>query len=147
MAEIEAGRAACDHIEQRRGNDRADHLRDHIGQDLASRKASARGEADRDGGIEMAAGDVADRIGHGHDAQAERQGHADQADTDLRKTGGDDRAAASRKSEPKRADRFGGIFFGIHYSPPACFALLDAREAPVKGSLFEETGVVPAESR
>ena len=33
----------------------------------------------------MAAGDVADRIGHGDDAQAERQRHADQADTDLRK--------------------------------------------------------------
>jgi hypothetical protein len=66
----------------------------------------------------MAAGDVADRIGHGHDAQAERQRHADQADTDLRKTGSDDRAAASRKSEPKRADRFGGIFFGIHTRLP-----------------------------
>ena len=70
----------------------------------------------------MAAGNMADRIGHGYDAQAERQRHADQADTDLRKAGGDDRAAASRKSEPERADRFSGIFFGIHNRLPHVFA-------------------------
>jgi hypothetical protein len=118
LGQIETGRAACDHVEQRRGNDRADHLGNDVRQNLADRKAPARGETDRDGGIEMAAGDVADRIGHGHDAQAECQRHTDQADTDLRKTGGDDRAAASRKSEPERADRLGGIFLRIHILPP-----------------------------
>jgi hypothetical protein len=40
---------------------------------------------------------------HGHDAQSECQRHADQTDADLRKTGGDDRAAASGKCEPERA--------------------------------------------
>ena len=73
LRQIEAGRAARDHIEQRCGNDRADHLRDDIRNDLLRRKPSAGREADRDGGIEMAAGDVADRIGHGYDAQSERQ--------------------------------------------------------------------------
>ena len=110
LADVETGSAARDHIQQRRGGNRADHLRDHIGQDLSGRKTAAGGEADGDGGIEMAAGNMADGIGHRHDAQPERQRHADQSDADLRKRRGDHRAAAARESQPERPDRLGGIF-------------------------------------
>ena len=130
------GRAAGDHIEQRRGHDRADDLRDDVRQDLAGRKAAAGGKADGHGRIEMAAGDMADRIGHGDDAQPERQRHADQADADLRKAGGDHRAAASRKCEPKRADRFGSIFLRIPCNASLCFRRSRNCKAPQTAPLM-----------
>src|SRR5258705_9486084 len=80
---------------------------------------------------------MTDGIGNRHDAQAERQRHADEADANLGKAGRDDRAAASRKSEPKRPNRLGGVFFCIHISPPACFESLNTRKSPVRGSLIQ----------
>jgi hypothetical protein len=118
LAEVETGRAIRDHIEQRRGNDRAENLRDHIRQDLAGRKATAGGKTNRHGGIEMATRHMADRVGHRDHAQAERERHADQADADLRKARGDDGAAATGKSEPKGSDGLSGVFFAVHWSPP-----------------------------
>ena len=50
---------------------------------------------DGDGRVEMAAGDMADGIGHRHHGQPEGERHAEKADADLGKTGGNHRAAAS----------------------------------------------------
>ncbi len=61
---------------------------------------------------------MTDGIGHRHDAQPERQRHTDQTDTNLWKRRGDNRAAATGKCQPKRADRFGGIFLRIHIAIP-----------------------------
>ncbi len=120
LGDIESGGAARNHIEQRRSDDRTDHLRDHIRRDLSCRKTAARGEADRNGRVEMAPGHMTDGIGHRHDAQPERQRHTDQTDTNLWKRCGDNRAAATGKCQPKRTDRFGGIFLRIHIAvPPA----------------------------
>ena len=44
LGDVEAGSAAGDRIEQRGGDDRADDLRDHVGQDLAGRETPARGK-------------------------------------------------------------------------------------------------------
>src|SRR5690349_12667901 len=129
-------------MEQRRGDDGARNLRDHIRRDLGGGKTAARGETDRNGWIEVAAGYVPDRIGHGHDAQPEGQGHADKADPDLRKTGGDDRAAASSKCEPKRSDQFSRIFTCFHgstsrnRSAPADKSSQKAANSGTQASLF-----------
>jgi hypothetical protein len=55
----------------------------------------------------MAARDVADRIGHRHDRQAEGERDAEQADADLGEPRGDDGAAATREGEPEGADALG----------------------------------------
>ena len=49
-------------------------------------ESGRRPEADRDGRIEVAAGDVADRVRHRQDGQAERERDAEQADADARET-------------------------------------------------------------
>ena len=69
----EAGRAAGDEVEHRGPDDRANDLRHDVGKDLAGREAPAGRKTDRDRGIEMAAGDMADRIGHRHDRETEGQ--------------------------------------------------------------------------
>src|SRR5215475_7592371 len=114
LSNIKTGCAARNQIEQGRADDRADDLRNHIGQNLAGGKTPARGKTDRNGGIEVTTGYMADGIGHGYDAQTERQGYADQTDPDLRKAGSDDRAAAACKCEPERSDQFGRIFPCFH---------------------------------
>ncbi|MGY3456264.1 hypothetical protein ACVWW5_001714 [Bradyrhizobium sp. LM3.4] len=119
FADVEAGSSTCDDIEEPRGHDRAGHLRDHIGQDLSGRKTPAGSKTDRDSRVEMAAGDVADRIGHGDHAQPECEGNTDQTDTNLRKAGCDHRAPATCECEPKGADSLGRVFFHIHVSSPA----------------------------
>ena len=47
LADIEAGRTAGDHIEQPGRDDRADDLRDDVGQHLAAGETPACGEPDR----------------------------------------------------------------------------------------------------
>jgi hypothetical protein len=55
----------------------------------------------------MAAGDVADRIGHRQDREAEGEGHAREADAELGKRRGENRRAASAENQPGRSDEFG----------------------------------------
>ena len=97
----------------------ADHLGDDVRNDLPGRKPATGSEAHRDGGIEMAAGHMTDGEGHGDHAEAERKGHAEQADTDLRKRRSQNRAAAARECEPECADDLGGVLLRVHlvFSP------------------------------
>ena len=76
---------------------------------MSGGKATARGQADGYRWIEMAPGDVADRIGHGHHREAKCQRHPEQADADLWKAGGNDRASTSSERQPEGTDRFGKI--------------------------------------
>ncbi len=71
-------------------------------------------EADGHGRVEMTARNMADGIGHRDDGEAEGERNAEQPYTDIRKTGGDDCAAAAGKSKPERTDSFGDIFLCIH---------------------------------
>jgi len=102
LGEAEIRRSTGDPIENRRSNDRTDNLRHDIRDDVLGGEPSADRETDSYRRIEMASRDMTDRIGHGQDRQAEGQGNAKQVDTDLRKTSGNDRAAAAGEGKPKR---------------------------------------------
>jgi len=57
---------------------------------------------------------MADGIGHRDDAEPEGQRYPDQADADLRECRRDHGAAAAGERQPKRSDRLGGVFLGVH---------------------------------
>jgi hypothetical protein len=77
----------------------------------------------------MASGDMTDGIGHRDHAEPERQRHPEQTDTNLWKPRGDHSAAATRKCQPKRTDRFGGIFLRIHYRDPPDWRLTISKQS------------------
>ena len=84
LGEIEARRAAGD---RRRGPRRATTAPttwdDDVGQESCCREAPARRQPDGDRRVQVAAGDVADGIGHGEHGQAEGERHAEKADADI----------------------------------------------------------------
>jgi hypothetical protein len=82
------------------------NLGDDIGEKSAGRKPPADDKTDRDGGIEMGAGDMADGKGHGQHDDAEGQGDADEADTQARECRGQHGAAASPEDQPESTDEF-----------------------------------------
>ena len=53
---------------------------------------------------------MSDRIGHGEDGEAEREGNADEADPDFGKVRREHGAAASAKNQPEGPDEFGCEF-------------------------------------
>ena len=114
----EAGLAAGDHIENRRARDAADDLGDDVGNHLRFRMPSADDQPDGDRRIEVAAGDVADGVGHGQHREAEGERDTDEADAqadgglaDPRyETRREDRAAAAAEDEPEGAEELGGQF-------------------------------------
>ena len=106
-ADLGAGLAGCDDIEDRRAGDAAEHLGDHVLDDLTPGEASPGSEPDRYGGIEVAARHAAHGIDHGEDGEAEGERDADEADPELRKGCGQDRAAASAQHQPGGSQKFG----------------------------------------
>jgi hypothetical protein len=54
----------------------------------------------------MAARNMPDGISHGQDGEPKGKGDADEADAQLGKAGGEDRAAASAEHEPEGAEAF-----------------------------------------
>jgi hypothetical protein len=54
----------------------------------------------------------------GDNAETKGKSDAQQPDSDLRKSRGDDRAAAAHKRQPEGADQFGRVFPDIHDMPP-----------------------------
>src|SRR5262249_50068256 len=97
---------AGDEVEHRRRRDRTQHLRHDVRQEAARRETSAGPEADGDRGVEVAAGDMSDREGHGEHGQAKGERHSHEADAEILECRGDHRAAAAAKYEPERADEF-----------------------------------------
>ena len=55
----------------------------------------------------MAAGNMANRIGHREDCQSKRERYAQEPDADFGEGSRQDRAAAASKNEPESADRLG----------------------------------------
>ena len=86
------------------GDNSTKDLSHDVGQNLPRRKTSAGTQPDRYRGIEMATGDVTDRISHGDDGQAERNRHAEQSDSNIRKCSGENRGAATTENQPERAE-------------------------------------------
>ena len=105
--QLEAGLARGDHVEHRRRQDGADHLRDDVGHDIGGLELSGGPEPDRDRRIEVAARDVADGIGHREHGQAEGEGDPEEADAERRKGGGQHRAAAAAEGKPEGAEELG----------------------------------------
>ena len=82
---------------------RAGDLGDDVGRQLASREAPAQPEPERDGGVEVAARDVAERVGHGQHGQPEGERDAGEADA---QTSGKPRRARRCRSRPTPARTF-----------------------------------------
>jgi hypothetical protein len=82
VAEDKSGLTPGDDVENLRACGCAEHLRHDVRQQLGERKALARYEADGDGGIEVASGDVADGEGHGEQGEAEGQGDTGKTDAE-----------------------------------------------------------------
>jgi hypothetical protein len=98
--------------------DAAEHLGDDVGDRLRRGMSPADDEAYSDCGIEVAAGDVADGVGHSHYGEAEGQGDADKADAEVdwsrvraEEMSGKHRAAAAAENEPEGAEELGYHFF------------------------------------
>lgn len=98
--EVETGRAARDEIENRRSEYGSDHLRHHIRKKIARRETVARPQANGNRGIKMTSRDMADRIGRREHREAEGKRDARKPDADVRKRGGNHRAAASSQHKP-----------------------------------------------
>ena len=105
-AQNEVRLAGSNHIQDRRRGNGADNLCEPIGDDVAGLEASGGPKADRNGRVEMAAGDMSHGIGHGQHRQAERQRHADEADPKLREGRGQHGAAAAGKGKPEGSEEF-----------------------------------------
>lgn len=75
--QVEAGCAAGDEVEKGRADDRANDLRGDVGGDLIGREPAACGKADRYGGVQMAARNMADRVGHRDHGEAKGERHAE----------------------------------------------------------------------
>src|SRR6185312_1966191 len=126
--DIEAGMTAGDHVEHPGARDSAQHLDDDVARQARGRETPARPQADRDSGIEMAAGDMADGEGHGQHRQAEGQRHADKTDTQGRKGGGQHGRTASAQYQPGCSDEFRGKLAG-HDPPSLCYSCRTVRPA------------------
>src|SRR6056297_1855912 len=105
-----ARRTGCDGVEEDRGDEPADDLRDPVERHLGPGEAAADREAERHGRVEVAAGDVADRVGHRQDREAEGERDAHEADAQFGKAGGEDGTAATAEYEPEGAEGFGCEF-------------------------------------
>lgn len=98
-------------IKRQSRGDRAGELGQDVGKQFAGGGAAAGKQADRDRRVEMTAGNMADRIGHGHNGQTKRQRNADKTDADLGEFRRQHGAAAAAENQPKCADELGREFF------------------------------------
>jgi hypothetical protein len=88
----------------------ADHLDDPVRDQFGPFETVGDRKAERDGGIEVAAGNSADGKGQGQDGQSECESNADKSDTELRKTRSQHGAAAASKYQPKGSEEFRSEF-------------------------------------
>ena len=82
------------------------------GAHVAPPEPPAQRQADGDGGVEVAAADVPDGVGHRQHGQAEREGHAQESDPDVGHTGREDGRAAASEDQHEGAEELGGESLG-----------------------------------
>jgi hypothetical protein len=104
--DVKSRLAARDEVQDGGSRNRAGHLADHIGREIARGEAAARPQAEGDGRIEVRSRNRAKRIGAGQDGQAECERNAGEANAYLREGGGQDCAATATQDQPERADEF-----------------------------------------
>src|SRR5215472_12007039 len=103
-AHIEARLTARDQKEDRGCEDRTGQLSSDVGEQLGRRKPLCNRQSNGYRRVEVTPGDVADRVSHSQDREAERQGYAQQANTYIGKRGGKNCAAAAPKNQPECAE-------------------------------------------
>src|SRR6201999_3599502 len=99
-------------------DDRANHLRDDVGNEEARRESSSACQSDRHCRIEMTPRDMSDGIGHREHGEAESERHAEYSNSHLGNAGSDHRTAATAKRQPKGADCLGSVFIAVHTTLP-----------------------------
>lgn len=109
--EREAGFAAGDDIENARCGEAAQDLSDNVGAEFGDGEALADDEADGDGRVEMAAGDVSDSEGHGKERQTKGESDSDEAYAQLWVSGGNNGASAASEDKPEGAEELGCCTF------------------------------------
>lgn len=110
---VKARLAAGDEEEDRPCGDRSKDLGDNVGDDLGRGEAAAGPEADGDRRVQVAAGNVADGVGHGHHGEAESKGHSEKTDPHVREGRREHGAAAPAEHKPKRTEKLRTIF--VHF--------------------------------
>src|SRR5215475_6857949 len=116
--QTETGGSAGNFVQHGRPDNCAENLRHDVGEHEIEGKPTTACQAHGDSWIEMTAGNMADRVGHGQNGQAKRKGHAEQPDPHLGKGGRDDRAATATEGQPERAYRLGRKTLSVHGNPP-----------------------------
>ncbi len=94
------------------GQQAAQHLGGPARQNLLGRKALASHQAERDGGIDMATGDVTDGVGHGQQGQSKGEGDAQKADACGREGCGEERGSAAPEDQPESTKALCNARFG-----------------------------------
>lgn len=101
-----------DGFEEKCRGDGTGDLCDPVGHSFDGGDALGDPEADRDGGIEMAAGDMAERANHESNGEAVCKSDAEQADAGTVENSVSAGCAFPEKDERKGADEFGGKLLG-----------------------------------
>src|SRR4051812_5540281 len=115
--EVETRFAARNEIEDPGTGDCAQHLGNHVRNELARREASSGPQPQGHGGVEVTPGNVTDCVRHGQDCQTKSKGDPDESDAERRKGGGQYRTAAAAQNQPERAYEFGRETFAeLHES-------------------------------
>ena len=83
VREIEPGLSRSDHVQQQRAGKAAEHLRNHVRQDLAGGMPSAGPEPEGHRRIQVTSGNVSDRKRHREHGEPERERDTHEPDTDV----------------------------------------------------------------
>src|SRR6476619_4429766 len=98
----------CDQIEDSGAENTADHLSHDVQRHMRCGKPASGPEADGDRGIEMPAGNRAERVRSREHCQTESERYADESNADFGERRREDRATATAENEPKRTDELCG---------------------------------------
>ena len=117
---IPAGRLAGENeVENHCAGNGAKNLRDHIGDEVLRRHAAGDEHAEADRGIDVAARNLADAIGHGDDGEAEGRGDAEKVDRGRPASHvADDGGAAADQHQRKCPNEFRDCLFHVHGDLP-----------------------------
>jgi len=109
--QFKSGLSAGDEIEDACSSNSAEHLRDDVRHQIFRLESPCRPQPNGYGRVKMATGDVPDGKRHRKDGQAERQGNAEQTNSHVGKTSGQDGASAAPENQPERPEKLCKVLF------------------------------------
>ena len=117
--EGEAFTTTGDAVDQATGGEGAQHLGHHVGQHLGTGELASRPEPEGHGGVDVASGDVTDRVGGSQQGETEGEGNAEEAEAKrvgggvvIGEHGSQHGTAAATEHEPEGTDEFGKKLLG-----------------------------------